>query len=289
LLEKISVMGRRRTIFRILGKETLTVQPSGRAGRFGGYPAAEAGEVNRPAPPDGSTTDPVDDRAEPSGHTGRFNRPAEPDGSGQPSGGAGRFDDGPNRPATQDGSALQEPSTVGEPSANRPATPDTPLALNPKDQNQGQNLGADAQTDGLFEAPPPPPPAKTTRKTKQPKDRDPDDVHAQELCAIWWEKLPVKPSGPRSFRNVIDLICADIKVGRTDEEIAWALRECGVAVTRNALNIKYEMHRKNNQPPEARRGPSRTDSAVAALQARKSSNRVTDQVPRIIYPARSQA
>jgi hypothetical protein len=157
LLEKISTMGRRRTIFRLLGKETGSAQPSGGAGRFGGGPDADADEANRPASPDGSTDEMGEGDSEPSGRTGRFNRLAEPDGSGQPSGVTGRLGRGANRPAAQDGSALQEPSTVGEPSANRPAGPDTPLTLNPTtslDSPSEGGTGGDASQQAA-------PPAKT--------------------------------------------------------------------------------------------------------------------------------
>lgn len=101
LLERISVRGRRRTIWRL-----LTGEPSG-----------HAGQINRPATPDGSTLHPD---PEPSGATGRLEAGELPE----------------NRPATPDASGENRPRTVGEPSANRPATSDAPFALSPKPQTQ---------------------------------------------------------------------------------------------------------------------------------------------------------
>jgi len=124
LVERFSVGGRRRTVWRLLAD----TEPSG-----------PAGQMNRPAPPDGSDH-------QPSGHAGRF---AEDD---PPS----------NRPATPDGYAPQ-------PSANRPAPPDTPLTQKQTSTPKPSDATADAvgvrpgeepavELDlGLPEPPPPPP------------------------------------------------------------------------------------------------------------------------------------
>lgn len=94
LVERISLKGRRRTVWRLLGM----AQPSGPAGQF-----------NRPATPDGSSP-------EPSGPAGRL-----ADGS-----------DGPNRPAPQDGSGPNRRPTVGEPSgpAGHALCPNPPVVKN---------------------------------------------------------------------------------------------------------------------------------------------------------------
>jgi hypothetical protein len=78
LVAKMSLRGRRRTVWRLLGD---------------GQPSGPTGRLNRPAPPDGSAP-------EPSGPTGRF-----ADGS-----------DVSNRPAPPDGSGANRRPTVGEPS-----------------------------------------------------------------------------------------------------------------------------------------------------------------------------
>lgn len=78
LIERISVRGRRRTVWRLLGQ---------------GEPSGPAGQLDRPATPDGSPS-------QPSGPAGRL---AEPEPSA-------------NRPAPPDGSGANRRPTVGEPS-----------------------------------------------------------------------------------------------------------------------------------------------------------------------------
>lgn len=138
LVERISVGGRRRTIWRLLIDES----------------SGHAGQINRLATPGGSSD-------EPSGHAGRNEAPPAPLAAP------------PNRPATPDTNDSNRRRTVGEPSANRPATPDTPFALCPNPKNQTP-LHAAADADdvrpedddmdqpatldlGIEFAPPPPP------------------------------------------------------------------------------------------------------------------------------------
>lgn len=111
--------------------------------------------------------------------------------------------------------------------------------------------GDDDDPDALFE---PPPPASSGRRTgrarpaRATRETDPNVEAARRLCAAWWEALPIKPSGSKTFLGVVTLVAADLAAGRTEDEISKALRECGVAVTRNALNFRYQRAQEATTP-----------------------------------------
>lgn len=122
-------------------------------------------------------------------------------------------------------------------------TPLTPQPENGEPTDAAASARVGPTDDGaLFDAGPAAPSSgrHSRGRSKVTKEADPRRAKARELVAAWWDALAVKPAGSRTFLNVATLVAEDLAVGRTEDEIAKALRECGVAVTRNALNQRYE-------------------------------------------------
>lgn len=113
LIERISVGGRRRTVWRLLGD----TQPVDGVDQFTDAPRRRPPERNRSAAPTGSGAPTV---GEPVGGTDQFT-----DGSDDANRSAAPTDNGPNRRPT-----------VGEPSANRSAPPTAPFSLLPNPKTQ---------------------------------------------------------------------------------------------------------------------------------------------------------
>jgi hypothetical protein len=125
-------------------------------------------------------------------------------------------------------------------------------SLPPTEEEPSNNPLADAAdatptTDGLFEAPET---APTTKGKRAPKPPDPLRQHADRLCDPWWQGLPIKPAGKRAYPNVVDLVMTQIQAGRPDDDIAYALHECGVAVSQGGLDLHFAKRDKarGNRP-----------------------------------------
>lgn len=118
--------------------------------------------------------------------------------------------------------------------AHIPSLP--PTEEEPSNNPLAAAADATTTTDGLFEAPETAAPAKGKRAPKPP---DPLRQHADRLCDPWWQSLPIKPAGKRAYPNVVDLVMVQIQAGRSDDDIAYALARCGVAVAQGSLNMYF--------------------------------------------------
>jgi hypothetical protein len=83
------------------------------------------------------------------------------------------------------------------------------------------------------------------------KDR-PHRQAAHDLATAWYDALPYPPNDAETFRNVRRIIEADLNTGRPSTDVSFALTECGVAVTRKALDVAY------NRCDKARAGQGRS-------------------------------
>ena len=119
LLDRVSVRGRRRTIWRLMGDMTGQREPVGHADRL--RDAADASDDPEPS----------------------ANRSAAQNGSGSPTvgepvGHADRLQPSANQSAPPTGYVPDDPLTVGEPSANRSATPTAPLPLTQEQEQESK-------------------------------------------------------------------------------------------------------------------------------------------------------
>lgn len=163
-------------------------------------------------------------------------------------GGVVTHDDTVSSPMTTGGGVVTHDDTVSSPMTTgvvtsddmtsyreleKVTTPPTP----PADGRDEADAAASARGDDALFEPPPPPPSPAPRRGREPHPRLAD---ARRICAAWWDALPIKPSGAKTFLGVATLVAEDLAAGRTEAEVEKALRECGVAVTRNALNFRYQ-------------------------------------------------
>lgn len=138
LLERISVRGRRRTIWRLLGDMAGQPEPVDVADRF--TDGTEAPEDAQPSANQSTTQNG-------SGHPT----------VGEPVGVADRFQPSANRSAPQNGWGPDGTPTVGEPSANRSATPTAPFPLTQEQEQRSKSKTSASEAaptlDGLLVMP----------------------------------------------------------------------------------------------------------------------------------------
>lgn len=192
-------------------------------------------------------------------------------GKGAPDDPAGAQSDTPNETAggsqgtpagaqsdtPEEGSGAQSDPTGGSERSLPGAQSDTPSQLNDRNDQNYQELAADAAEaagpDALFDAP------KATRPNKprasaKTKPTDPEAEArrkiAEDLTRQWWDRLSKKPVGKYAFPARRDIVLALLEAGHEPDDVAEAAKRSGISLTSGGM--EYQLQRLAEEAERAR-------------------------------------